>query len=1183
VNERTASLASDPDDEAFRRILGELDRGHDPADVESRSCAEFPHLAARIRQFIARHRLLELATEPEGEEAAVPDRLGDFTVVREIGRGGMGMIYEAIQEPFRRRVALKTIRADYAHHSPDSEERFLREQAVLARLHHTHIVPIFAAGKEGPLRYYAMEYVQGAALSHMVRTARAIESVTPGSELPSLAEMAGSASSDSIPGSVASAPTLTTTVPGREREPTVPANGSLPHVVLSAKYLRSVAKVVRDAADSLQHAHEAGIFHRDLKPSNIMVDALEHCWVLDFGLAGYHPSHDPTTVGNGLAPEPAAPTSGVRGTPRYMAPEQFAGHADARTDVWGLGVTLYELLTLRPAFSDDASDLNVLRQQICTRDPTRIDQLADKVPADVAAICRKAMAREPGQRYQSAGAMASDLDRWLNGEPVKARPAWVLRRVAMWSRRNKGWAAAILMTLVSLLALGAGSLEIAQAARRGEQERARESLILHMQRIRLLPHVQGWSNEAWILAQDAARIRRGPELRSHAAAALAGLDARKSKTLDVAAVALAFDPDPKNQRLWIAGKDRAVSVWDDPIGRPRPMATLGTGPFAFRPDSTPVQLVWCDIDPSALVLFEARTGRLLQGFQSPVEGPSRIRACAISPDGSHVAASVVTPEGRSAEGKDRVVVWAADTGRVVLSVVATHPTDVALTEGGTMVAAGFEEGTIAAWTVPDGAAIGPIVAGHNRINCVQFGRDPRRRLADGVKAPPGAGWLLAAGDAGSDVTVWDLRNRVLLSRCRGSVYQVFSLAFSPDGMTLASGGRNEAKLWDLATGRLLLDLREGNYLHALAFSPDGQRLAVAWDNPVNATHGVSIWVLEDGRGIHTLRGPGSHVEKLVFSLDGARLAALTQAWQVGVWDRRDGRLLRLLDVPPAHFIDNAGMAFSADGRQFAFSAGHEARLWDLETGAQIGIWSLPEGLQDQVHFREPGRILLGRCETKDGRGSPFGNHPSKDYPRVYVIRELSGREAARMLARIEDFSTHIYGAALSADGTSLALEGISIVQGKPVRSVGIYDAATGRAQWPIASQQKVDNEGSVLDFDPTGKVLSVNLARSVATLLDVTTRRPLGELGPASNVLGPGAERWLVRDVAARDRPAGVALHERGRNAPLITFVEDQPGSSRPLFSPDGRHIAWGHPNGSVSVADLVEVQSRLEAIGLSW
>jgi WD40-like Beta Propeller Repeat len=332
-----------------------------------------------------------------------------------------------------------------------------------------------------------------------------------------------------------------------------------------------------------------------------------------------------------------------------------------------------------------------------------------------------------------------------------------------------------------------------------------------------------------------------------------------------------------------------------------------------------------------------------------------------------------------------------------------------------------------------------------------------------------------------------------------------------------------------------------------------------------------------------LRGPGGLVEKLVFSPDGSRLAALTQAWQVGIWDRRDGRLLRLLDVPPARVTDNAGMAFSADGRQFAFSAGRKARLWDLDTGTPIGTWNLPGGLVDQVHFREPGRIWLGRCETKGGRGGPFDRYPSEDYPRAFVIRELSGRGAARLLATIEDFNIRIYCGALSADGTSLALEGIGTVAGKPVRSVRIYDAATGKVHWPIPSQQPADAQGSNLRFDPTENVLSVCLARNVATLLDVSARRTLGELDLVPEALGPGAERWLTGIAASRDHPAGMAFFERGRKAASITFVEDPPGRSRPRFSPDGRHIAWGHSDGSVSVADLAEVQRRLESIGLGW
>src|SRR5262249_39096798 len=153
-------------------------------------------------------------------------------------------------------------------------------------------------------------------------------------------------------------------------------------------------------------------------------------------------------------------------------------------------------------------------------------------------------------------------------------------------------------------------------------------------------------------------------------------------------------------------------------------------------------------------------------------------------------------------------------------IPATRPTDVALAGRGSVLAAGTESGSVAVWTVPDGIAIGPLVASHNPINCLQFGPDLRRRPGDCAAASPGAGWLLAAGDAGSDVTVWDLRDCTVLSRCRGSVYQISSLAFSPDGMTLASGGRIEVKLWNLFTGRLLLDLKEGNFFRALAFSPD---------------------------------------------------------------------------------------------------------------------------------------------------------------------------------------------------------------------------------------------------------------------------------------------------------------------------------------------------------------------------
>ncbi len=218
------------------------------------------------------------------DRTKVNDRLGDFRIVRQIAQGGMGAIYEAVQEPFERRVAVKTIRGDRRHLSAGARDRFFREQEVLARLHHTHIVPIHAGGQDGDLEYFAMQYIEGAALHHVVRSAQLHGTTKPSEETPSLAELAQSASGEDPAQARGTVGDIGTTlhVARQRRTGSGPAKLSL-----SMKYLRSVAKVMADAGDALHHAHEAGVIHRDVKPSNIMVDTHEHCWVVDFGLSAY--------------------------------------------------------------------------------------------------------------------------------------------------------------------------------------------------------------------------------------------------------------------------------------------------------------------------------------------------------------------------------------------------------------------------------------------------------------------------------------------------------------------------------------------------------------------------------------------------------------------------------------------------------------------------------------------------------------------------------------------------------------------------------------------------------------------------------------------------------------------------------------------------------------------------------
>jgi serine/threonine protein kinase len=450
-------------------FLKDLDAADDPEQVIRDYAARYPHLDDELRDMARLRRKLDRAEAPEQPRPEQPAHLGDFRIVRPIAEGGMGTIYEAVQEPLGRRVAVKTIRDRRQHLTGTLHARFLREQKVLAQLHHTHIVPIHAAGHDGALQYFAMAYIDGAALHHVVRTARLHGFSSHGhrghTPTPTLAVLAAEARSsmrngatgdgNGAPGNGQPRPAAepsTTTFPNVEPPPVAPEAPAEPpailaedgdgKLILSPEYFRSVARVMIDAAEALQHAHEAGIIHRDLKPPNLMVDTAEHCWVLDFGLAGYlraqagggvpaagSPGVKPTPD---LGPEPDQPSvSGVLGTPDYMAPEQFQGRADARTDVWGLGVTLYELLTLRRAFHG--------RKAIESSDPRRPRDLVHGLPLDLEAICWKAIRKQPAQRYPSARALAEDLRHWLKSEPVGARPAHTPRRVLLWAKRNKGY------------------------------------------------------------------------------------------------------------------------------------------------------------------------------------------------------------------------------------------------------------------------------------------------------------------------------------------------------------------------------------------------------------------------------------------------------------------------------------------------------------------------------------------------------------------------------------------------------------------------------------------------------------------------------------------------------------------------------------------------------------------------
>jgi serine/threonine protein kinase len=323
------------------------------------------------------------AVRGEQDPTSLPRELGDFRLLREVGRGGMGIVYEAEQRSLGRRVAVKVL-PWAATLDARQLQRFQNEAHAAAQLHHTHIVPVYYVGCESGVPFYAMQFIDGHSLASVIA---GIKTAGP---------------------------------------PTAPAfEQHLIRSVSSSSDFRLVAQLGVQAAAALAHAHEQGVVHRDIKPANLLVDGRGHLWITDFGLAQVQSDPRLTATGD------------LVGTLRYMSPEQALAQRariDQRTDVYSLGVTLYELLTLEPAFP--GRDRQELLRQITTEEPRPPRRCNPAIPADLETICLKALAKEPGDRYQTADALAEDLRRFLAGQPIQARPLSAVERLGRWGRRN---------------------------------------------------------------------------------------------------------------------------------------------------------------------------------------------------------------------------------------------------------------------------------------------------------------------------------------------------------------------------------------------------------------------------------------------------------------------------------------------------------------------------------------------------------------------------------------------------------------------------------------------------------------------------------------------------------------------------------------------------------------------------
>jgi serine/threonine protein kinase/WD40 repeat protein len=901
----------DPVEQLAQSFLERYRRGERP-DV-SEYTQRHPELADDIRDLFPALVAMEEAgprdSQPPGGRAVadgrVPERLGDYRIVREVGRGGMGIVYEAVQEALGRHVALKVLPFQ-AGADPVRLLRFRREARSLARLHHTNIVPVFDIGEYQRTHYYAMQFIQGQGLDEVLVELQRFEGPAAPPEL-AVANLTRSLAGSLVRGQFGdgsgpdAAPAVTraggdVAEVGPRPEPplragvsTESAHGS--HSELSTEsgvhFHRSVARVGLQVAEALAYAHGQHVLHRDIKPSNLLLDVQGTVWVTDFGLAKEE-GEDLTQTGD------------LVGTLRYMAPERFRGVSDARSDLYSLGLTLYELLTLRPAFQE--SDRGLLIKQIYHDEPPRPRRFDRQVPRDLETIVLKAIAKEPARRYQTAEDLAEDLRRFLADRPIRARRSAAWEHAWRWCRRNPALAAALGSAAVLLVVVAVGAS--LAAWRLGEAEKATR------QQLHLTEQVQEDATRrlyrSLVLQARASRRSRGVGQRFESLKVLEqatqlarqmDLPAEDFLELRNEAIAALALPDA-----------RVVQEWD-----------------GWPDDSAPV-----DLDGSL-----ERYARVDRGGNVTVARLAADAEPCQFVTGLEHARPRLSPDGRFLALSDppRYELWQLDGPKAALLLQAADCTAHDFRPDGRRVATVHADGTIRLYDLPSGRLVRQLEPGPRPVRFAAFHPDGRR-----LAVAHGGGVQVRDLDTGS----------VLANLAQAGAHH---LAWHPGGATLAAvGGDQVIHLWDVASRREVAGLRRWkNAGLRVTFNHAGDLLAsFGWEQMVR------VWEPRTGEELFHLPASFSGTS-LRFGPDG-RLAADIKDNKLRLWEVAPGHECRRLVRNPARGKAPYGpFAVSPNGLILAAAAPNGFGLWDSRTGERLA--SVPCGPLDDVVF-ETARTLL---------------------------------------------------------------------------------------------------------------------------------------------------------------------------------------------------------------------------------